>query len=79
MLKKIICLCSDLDCVINPLNQFRTATDYQQLSDGLLLQVQDYWSSSSRQNTERPLKPRRKRHSVSDYSNALHFIREYYR
>ncbi|MBI3219081.1 MAG: hypothetical protein HYZ44_06195 [Bacteroidetes bacterium] len=46
-LRKIICLGSDLDGVINPLNQFRTATNYQRLANALLLHVQDYWSSGS--------------------------------
>lgn len=77
---KIICLGSDLDGVINPLNQFRTATDYQRLADALLLHVQDYWSSGSSKIPKGHLNL--DAHNVVYqimYSNALYFIRENYR
>jgi hypothetical protein len=72
---QMICLGSDLDGVINPLNKFRTASDFQNLADALFQYVQEYWSSG---NSIIP-----KNHINLDahdvvykimYSNALNFI-----
>jgi len=42
---KIICLGSDFDGIINPLNKFRTSTDLQALSECILKNLIDYWAS----------------------------------
>jgi microsomal dipeptidase-like Zn-dependent dipeptidase len=76
---RMICLGSDLDGVINPLNKFRTAADFQNLANALLQYVQEYWGSA---NSTIP-----KNHLGMDahdvvyqimYSNALEFIKRNY-
>ena len=42
---KIICLGSDLDGIINPLNRFRRSDKLQNLAAGLLKYLNQYWSS----------------------------------
>lgn len=42
---KLICLGSDFDGIINPLNKFRTSTDLQALSECILKNLIDYWGS----------------------------------
>jgi len=72
---EIISLGSDLDGVINPLNKFRTAADFQNLAEALLLYVKEYWDSG------KSLIPRnhlnKDAHDVVYqimYSNAKNFI-----
>jgi len=44
---KIICLGTDFDGIINPLNGFRRSTDLQALSSSLLEYVNDYWEKGN--------------------------------
>jgi microsomal dipeptidase-like Zn-dependent dipeptidase len=76
---KMICLGSDLDGIINPLNKFRTAADFQNLANALLKDIQAYWDSG------RSIIPAK--HLGMDahdvvyqimYANALNFIKANY-
>jgi hypothetical protein len=44
---KIICLGSDFDGIINPLNKFRTSADLQALAETLLKYLTAYWASGN--------------------------------
>jgi microsomal dipeptidase-like Zn-dependent dipeptidase len=76
---QIICLGSDLDGVINPLNKFRTAADFHNLAEALLQYVQEYWDSPNSTIPKNHLKC--DAHDVVYqimYSNALEFIMRNY-
>lgn len=75
----MICLGSDLDGVINPLNKFRTASDFQYLAEALLQYVQEYWNASHSAIPKNHLSM--DAHDVVYqimYSNALNFIKANY-
>ena len=77
---KMICLGSDLDGVVNPLNKFRTAADFQNLANALLQYVQEYWDSSKSVIPKNYLKM--DAHDVVYqimYANALNFIIKNYK
>lgn len=72
---KLICLGSDYDGIINPLNKFRTAGDLQNLANALMADVQAYWNSGSSMIPKNHLGI--DAHDVVYqimYSNALNFI-----
>lgn len=76
---KMICLGSDLDGIINPLNKFRTAADFQSLATVLLKNIQAYWDAG---NSKIPVNHLGKdAHDVVYqimYANALNFIQANY-
>lgn len=76
---RIICLGTDFDGVINPLNKFRTAVTYQNLAQSLLYYVQRYWSGSSKIPKNHLGKDAHDVVYSIVYANARDFIGAHYR
>ncbi|GHM99165.1 hypothetical protein WSM22_06550 [Cytophagales bacterium WSM2-2] len=77
---RLICLGSDLDGIINPLNKYRTTNEFQNLANALLADVQDYWNNGNSKIPQNHLGI--DAHDVVYqimYANALGFIQQNYK